>query len=196
MKSLDLRMIVELKKRGELSINSLAKNLDETYDTVRRHTHLLVKDGLLKTRSEGRKILVSLAEGAAARNAVALAESIRFEDAMARADRELAELASALVRSLGEKFPDTKIDLFFYGSFVDERKHKADLDVFVVTPPEKKEIVKKSLPPDERLHALVVSEEEFSVMEIKQEPTVVQAMLAGIHLQLPFPTHRRPIFAT
>jgi DNA-binding transcriptional ArsR family regulator len=195
MKFLDFRIIMELKKHGELSINSLAKALGKTYDTVRRHTHLLADNGFLKMRSEGRKIVVSLSDGVAARGAVALAECIEFERAVARADTELAELASTLIRSLCEKFPDTKIDLYFYGSFASERKHKADLDVFVVAPPEEKEMIKKSLPSSKRLHALVVSKEEFSVMELKQEPTVIQAILAGIHLQLPLPAHRRPIFA-
>jgi DNA-binding transcriptional ArsR family regulator len=196
MKFFDFRILMELKKHGELSINSLAKTLGKTYDTVRRHAHLLAENGFLKMKPKGRKIMISLSDGMAARAAVALAECIEFEKAVARADIELAELASVLICSLCENFPDTKIDLYFYGSFVDERKRKADLDVFVVTPPDKKEMIKKSLLSSKRLHALVVSKEEFSVMELNQEPTVIQAILAGIHLQLPLPTHRRPIFTS
>ena len=196
MKFLDFRILRELKKHGELSINSLAKTLGKTYDTVRRHVHLMAENGFLKMKPKGRKIIISLSDGIAAKAAVFLAECIEFEKALARADNELAELASALISSLCENFPDTKIDLYFYGSFVDERKRKADLDVFVVSPPDKKEMIKKSLPSSKRLHALVVSNEEFSVMELKQEPTVIQAILAGIHLQLPIPAHRRLIFAS
>ncbi|MBC7219288.1 MAG: helix-turn-helix transcriptional regulator [Hadesarchaea archaeon] len=196
MKFLDFRILRELKKHGELSINSLAKTLNKTYDTVRRHAHLLAENGFLKMKPKGRKIMISLSDGIAAKFAVALAECLEFEKALACADSELAELASALIRSLCENFPDTKIDLYFYGSFVDARKRKADLDVYVVTPPEKKEMIKNSLPSSKRLHALVVSKEEFSVMELNQEPTVIQAILTGIHIQLPLPTHRRPIFSS
>lgn len=196
---ISLQILFELRNK-QMSINALSSRISSkrgrpTYETIRTLVNSLVEAGVLVERVEGRKRLISIAkENLITRNLLALSEAIRFADAVSSADHGLAKSAQDLVKLVEENFPDAKVDLYFYGSFAEgHAKPTSDVDVIVVAPSDKISDLRERIGKLEKVHAEVVDRLTFSAMETRGEPTIASALTSGIHLQLPFFEHRRPL---